>query len=139
MAYVPALDRHLVRFLTDRQDCLFWFLTLGDEGGPILVSGSDLTEEPPEEVDDISMVAPTFEEFIYRFWIENEIAFRTIDGDPLTDAQQAYLSEALRLAASTTEGLGRPPNPPPGSGDIRKHSLTRASCNLAPWPITRLT
>ena len=28
-----------------------------------------------------------------RFWIENEIWFRTRDGEPLTDVQQEYADE----------------------------------------------
>ncbi len=102
MAYVPGVGRHVVRFLTDQQDSLFWFLMLGDDDGAVLVSGRDLMEEPAATADDVWKVATTFQEFIYRFWIENEISFRTEEGVPLSEEQQAYLSEAIRLAAAST-------------------------------------
>lgn len=96
--FVPALGRHVLRFLTDQQDSLFWFLVLGDVDGTVIASDLDMVEASPETIDHIWKVAPTFEEFVYRFWIENEIAFRANEKAPLTNVQQAYLEEALRPA-----------------------------------------
>jgi hypothetical protein len=97
MAFVPGLGCYVVRFLTDQQDCLFWFLALGEPEGPVLVSDRDITEDPRDTTEDIWKVATTFGEFLHRFWIENEISFRTEEKAPLAPEQQAYLAEALRL------------------------------------------
>jgi hypothetical protein len=97
-AFVPVLGRHVVRFLTDQQDCLYWFLVLGGADDPVVVSDVDITAEVAETTDRIWKVAATFEEFMYRFWIENEIAIRDDEQVPLTPDQAAYLAAALRLA-----------------------------------------
>jgi hypothetical protein len=45
--------------------------------------------DPAEELATM-VVAESFNEFIYRFWIENEIWFALNDGKPLTDEQRRY-------------------------------------------------
>ncbi len=97
LAFVPALGRHVVRFLTDQQDCIFWFLVLGDSDGPVVASFDDLTGEF-QGTPEIWRVSSTFEEFMYRFWIENEIFFRVDENLPLTPEQETYRLEVLRLA-----------------------------------------
>jgi len=127
-AQVEALGKTLVCFLTDQQSCFYWYLVLDEADPAVLASEYDLLddewqdeaededeeeeeddeEEPAEdeaEVDEagdepqIFRVAGSFEEFIYRFWIENEIWFRTGDGEPLTPDMAAYYAETKRLAA----------------------------------------
>jgi len=101
LAFVPSLGRYVVRFLTDQQDCIFWFLVLGDSDGPVIASFDDLTGEL-SEAPEIWRVSSTFEEFMYRFWIENEIFFRMNERVALTAEQEAYYAEARRLADVTT-------------------------------------
>ena len=57
-------------------------------------------EQPDTPPEKIWVVAPAFEEFIYRFWIENEIWSQADDAKPLSPEQQAHLAEARRLMVS---------------------------------------
>lgn len=96
------MDGHLlVRFLSDQQDCLHWFLRLRPTEGDhdIVVSSFHFCEDRSDvSPDDLAEVAPevevcadSFAEFIWRFWIENEIYFVLSDGRALSDEQQAYV------------------------------------------------
>ena len=64
----------LVRFLSDQQDCVLWYLYLR-RGEPAFVVHSygleDDCESDEEHFGVIYRCAETFEEFAYRFWIEN--------------------------------------------------------------------
>lgn len=44
--------------------------------------------DPRSLAEDASVCADSFSEFLYRFWIENEIFFRA--GSGLTDGQRRY-------------------------------------------------
>lgn len=95
----------LVHFLSDSQWSLHWLLYLGDREA-ILATSSPLCfaeddDSPREFADptvpvdlqrtDAALCAETFSEFVYRFWIENEIWFALEMGDgALTDEQQRY-------------------------------------------------
>lgn len=100
----------LVHFLSDSQGCLHWYIHIDDSSQHfVLVSPNaygftfeDASEEldgdapyQKDEIDlereDILFCAPTFTEFVYRFWLENEIWFAIAwDKQPLTAIQQAY-------------------------------------------------
>lgn len=91
----------LLHFLSDQQWCLHWHLYLTLSGAHcVLVSGEaygfDFDPQEPRraEIDllaeEVWLCAPTFAEFLYRFWLENEIFFRLFDKLPLTAEQQAY-------------------------------------------------
>ncbi len=95
---------YLIRFLSDSQGCLFWYLYLTKTGEHCVVvsdklfgSEGDLLydDEEIEDSDEESYIffcAQSFEEFIYRFWIENEIWFAlSYDDEPLTQEQQNYV------------------------------------------------
>ncbi len=106
-----AYPGYLIHFLSDQQWCLHWYLYVGLSGQHFVVVtpyayghvfdpaelGED--EEPlPDEVDltdedePIWFCAPSFKEFIYRYWMENEIWFNACsDTAALTAAQLAYL------------------------------------------------
>jgi hypothetical protein len=79
----------LVRFLSDSQYCLHWNLCLAPDGAGHSVvatyfyTGSD---DPQPRVGlphprDITTVAGSFEEFVYRFWLENELLFALHAGE----------------------------------------------------------
>jgi hypothetical protein len=104
-----ATPGYLIHFLSDSQWVLHWFLFVGDDGQETVVvspypygmkgdesdeemvafyqrDGIDLAEE------EIWFCAASFNEFIYRFWLENEIWFAAEFGNgDLTAVQQAYL------------------------------------------------
>lgn len=90
----------LLRFLSDQQDVLFWYLWLGVEGGHRVVCGSypyhDETPTAEQAQRDLVEVAPDFEAFCYRFWVENlawfEVNESGLDDARRTEAVQAYLA-----------------------------------------------
>ncbi len=85
-----SIRGHLVHFLSDSQSCAHWYLHVLPNGesavleSPDLycyqIENSDWIENPScrqERVDfkglDFVYCAPSFSDFLYRFWIENEI------------------------------------------------------------------
>jgi hypothetical protein len=98
--YPSGERRYLISFLTDSQGSLFWYLYLWDTGEHCVVVsdlefGSDWEEDEVVELgragERIFFCAPTFEAFIYRFWIENQIWFALDENKPLTEEQQIYV------------------------------------------------
>ncbi|MFD8755989.1 hypothetical protein ACFV0O_34190 [Kitasatospora sp. NPDC059577] len=87
----------LVRFLRDQQDCVHWYLYLRPTGDAFVVASPlDLEDapgwdEPATPVDwfgSIARCASSFEEFAYRFWVENRLwcalhgyGDETVDGE----------------------------------------------------------
>jgi hypothetical protein len=85
---------YLVRFLRDQQDCVLWYLYLRPSG-EVFVVGSPLDFDCLPEWDEadgpvdlsrlIAWCAPTFEEFAYRFWVENRLWSVLADGGAVGD------------------------------------------------------
>ena len=79
----PKGDGSIVRFLSDQQGCLFWYLFLAARSDEhfVLASpdyfGSDAVEADfgPGNPESLVFCAPNFESFLFRFWIENEYWF----------------------------------------------------------------
>jgi hypothetical protein len=99
--YPPGRRRYLISFLSDSQGCLYWYLYVAADSDEhcVVVSdvefGSDWDGDAADSDDAggrVSFCAPTFEAFIYRFWIENEIWFALDDKRALTEEQQKYVS-----------------------------------------------
>ncbi|HTI15672.1 MAG TPA: hypothetical protein VL461_14100 [Dictyobacter sp.] len=93
-------EGYLIRFLNDQQGCLCWYLYLTPQKEPsILVSSYwlDDTDENEyegnhsERLKNTYICSPSFEAFIYRFWLENTIWFNLHSHNPLTREQQQYL------------------------------------------------
>lgn len=92
----------LIHFLSDQQWILHWLLYVGADGSEaVLVSETALGFEADERrlarfdpaTDDASVCAESFSEFLYRFWIENEIYFRALrnaERSPFTAEQLRY-------------------------------------------------
>ncbi|MFE9092826.1 hypothetical protein [Streptomyces sp. NPDC007264] len=115
----------LVRFLRDQQDCVFWYLYLRPSGETFVVfSGVDYEEYAARKADGeeksgdeasrhreahrraIGWCAPTFEEFAYRFWVENRIWY-TVQGADLSGLEpelRDYLSHYAPPEAASVEG-----------------------------------
>ena len=109
---------YIIRFLRDQQDVLLWYLYLSPHGEEcVLVSPYEFGDGPDENPNDLPddernaviahtfICAPSFEAFVYRFWLENTIWFKldaanasmTSGGDgQLTDEQQGYLDHYKR-------------------------------------------
>jgi hypothetical protein len=103
-----AEDGYLIHFLSDSQWILHWYLYVSKGGDHfILVSengfGFNFDEQDFSiqhgrgyrlrlDQEEIWFCADSFPEFIYRFWLENEIWFcLTLDPKPLTDFQRRYV------------------------------------------------
>jgi uncharacterized protein (TIGR02996 family) len=111
----PSAEREdglLVTFYADSQYCVLWAILLPREPGhyaPILAGPPDALfpgfwndGEEEEQAYDIGkpvLAASQFEQFIFRWWIENEIWFATVWEEsrrPLTPLEQAYIDHLSR-------------------------------------------
>jgi hypothetical protein len=90
---------YLIRFLADSQSCIFWYLYLTADSSDHAVVASpgfygtedeQWQEEPPDPAE-IVFSAESFEAFMCRFWLENEIWFAGYEGAPMPDVCQEYL------------------------------------------------
>ncbi len=105
---VPVADGGaLIHFLSDSQWVLHWLLYVSPNGSEAVVAtdrslGFELGEDEEGETlrmfdpasGEAAVCAESFTEFLYRFWIENEIWFKLADPD-----EPAALSpEQLRYA-----------------------------------------
>ena len=110
-------DGCLIRFYSDSQGCLHWYLYVTPSGyHAVLLSALFLGGHPAEELDDEGLdqeefiqefeedesedflgdgfwfCALSFETFLFRYWLENEIWYALYDGPtPLTPLQQTYI------------------------------------------------
>ena len=99
---------HLIHFLSDQQWVLHWLLYVGRDGNEAVVSteipyGFDTPEAPSrfELLPTAGVVcAESFAEFLYHFWIENEIWFALAgpadEPRPLTEEQRRYAEHYVR-------------------------------------------
>jgi uncharacterized protein (TIGR02996 family) len=84
----------VLRFYSDSQGCYHWYLFLAPSGAHCVVGSDFSPEDEPEEAEEgrWHFCAPSFEAFLYREWIENEIWYAlNWDHVPLTADQQAYV------------------------------------------------
>lgn len=108
----PIGPGKLVRFLADSQGCVFWYLYIPDGSAEhAVVSSPDLydtelrvsVEEDQPDPSAIVFAEETFEAFLCRFTIENELWFSKYGGTPISQIGQEYLE---RYRASATDKLG---------------------------------
>ncbi len=99
-------DGFLVHFLSDSQYVLHWFLYLNLDGencvlvsqNPYGIQGFDLPESIDIQTESVWFCAPSFTEFICRFWLENEIWFTLMHKDrSLTSTENSYLMHYSKL------------------------------------------
>jgi hypothetical protein len=99
-------DAKLLRFMNDQQCVLNWYLYLqADRSVSVVLADPEWQDEAPgDTLDDIitptnlTICANSFEEFVYRFWLENTIWFALVGKRELDEWQEAY----RRAAASWT-------------------------------------
>ena len=95
----PIGGGYLVRFLSDSQGCLSWYLYLTTDGSDHAVVASsgfygtedEQWQEEPPDLGETVFSAESFEAFMCRFWLENEIWFAGYEGTPMPDVCQAYI------------------------------------------------
>ena len=108
---VGSLPGHLIHFLSDSQSCAHWYLHVLQNGDSAVLEADDLYGYEIENSDwienpacrlervnieqlDFRFCSSSFSEFLFRFWIENEIWFALKWDDtrrPLTNLERAYL------------------------------------------------
>jgi hypothetical protein len=92
---------YFLPFYHDSQGCLHWYLYLVKNGGHCVVAtgvpiGEDLLPFDPPDANEINFCAESFEEFVYRIWIENRIWHQLSErNEPLIGELLAY-AEASR-------------------------------------------
>ncbi|TWU12508.1 hypothetical protein CA54_13320 [Symmachiella macrocystis] len=92
-------DGYLIRFLSDQQGCVFWYLFTNADGSDHCVVMSleyfDADEMDYEIEDlketDFRFEAVSFEAFLSRFWLENEISFAEFESTPPPDVDPRFL------------------------------------------------
>jgi hypothetical protein len=101
----PVGDGFLVRFLADSQGCIFWYLYLTPDGSDHAVVASpafygteaEQWDDETSDAGDIVFSAESFEAFICRFWLENEIWFAGWLGSPMPDVGREYIERYRSL------------------------------------------
>jgi hypothetical protein len=89
----------LVRFKSDCQGCMHWNLYLSPDGAQHSVvttyfySGAEYASRPGGRPHprDITTCANSFEEFVYRLWLETEISVALSRGGPMPPGGEEYL------------------------------------------------
>lgn len=109
---VGEIPGHLLHFLSDSQSCAHWYVHVHSSGrsavleSPDLycyrIENSDWMLNPAcrlEQIDltklEFSFCASSFAEFLFRFWIENEIWYAVHNDEnrrSLNDIEAAYLN-----------------------------------------------
>ena len=97
----PVGDGYLIRFLADSQGCIFWYLFVtGDSSDHAVVSSSDFygteddqSEDEPPDPSELAFSAESFEAFIWRFWLENEMWFSGWKKTPMPSAGEQYIEQ----------------------------------------------
>jgi hypothetical protein len=107
-AYVPTPlgDGLLLRFLADSQGCIFWYLyQLPGSAGHCVVASPDFygpeAEQWQAEAPDpeqIIFCEESFERFLCRFWLENEIWYCDYEHRPQFAEGRRYLETYGRSA-----------------------------------------
>ena len=90
----------LLRFLNDQQGCLYWYLYLLPDGQHRVVCGGGWYDDPypdahTDMLRDLVVVAPDFEQFLYRFWIENTAWFELVEDELPWDELSRPVAEYL--------------------------------------------
>lgn len=120
----------LLRFMHDQQGCYYFYLYLAEDGSaPVLGSESLFTPGDQEDEDDgeapltssefveyAQWLAPDFEQFLYRYWVENVIWHRTV-------YQEGPAAELPPLARDYLRLLQDPDRP----------DLNQRPAPLSPW------
>jgi hypothetical protein len=92
LAPSPAEEHgFLLRFMHDQQGCWFFYLYLAADGScPVLGSAEPFIPEDEQDrpeglaltatefMDSATWMAPDFEQFIYRYWVDNVVWYHTV-------------------------------------------------------------
>ncbi|HEX8733564.1 MAG TPA: hypothetical protein VF725_16050 [Ktedonobacterales bacterium] len=105
---LPGSDgAYAVSFLHDQQDCVVWYLYLAPSGDHCVLSypgdyeldvDGMQADETEKATEAFRFAAPTFTDFIHRFWLENVLWFKlhSRDHPSLTAEERAYVDHYAR-------------------------------------------
>jgi len=104
----PLGGGHLVRFLADSQGCLFWYLYVSGDGSDHAVVcspdfygiESEQWQEKEPNPADIVFCAETFEGFLCRFWLENQIWHAWYERTPQYPKPGSTTSNVIAVVSS---------------------------------------
>lgn len=87
----------LIHFFSDSQDCFWWYLLVNDNHDHCVVASTDLyydvNRKDGTNIDNWWFCEESFESFVIRLWIENEIWFKlSFENEPLDVIQQEYVN-----------------------------------------------
>lgn len=98
---------YAVRFMNDQQEIFLWYLHISEDNKTSVIISSIMfdeenLEEIPEDVliSNIHFTAPSFEKFLYRFWLENSIWYALDENKKLNSEQQEYLEHYKKIKES---------------------------------------
>jgi hypothetical protein len=102
---IPGGLGRLVRFMSDSQGCIHWHLCISPCGTTHTVvatyhfTGSEYAHKPSGKPHprDVTTCAASFEEFIYRFWIENELWYALSLHQAMPEHGEEYLAHYRRV------------------------------------------
>jgi hypothetical protein len=105
---IPGGLGRLVRFISDSQGCIHWHIHISPCGKEHTVvatyrfTGSEHSDSPGGKPHprDITTCAASFEEFIYRFWIENELWYALYCQDAMPEYGKEYLAHYTERQSS---------------------------------------
>lgn len=100
----PVGDGFFVRFLADSQGCVFWYLYLTQGGTDHAVVSSpgffgvkeEMWQDEVPDPAEIVFCAESFEEFLCRFWLENEIWYAEYEHTPMPNVGTQYIEQYRR-------------------------------------------
>jgi len=95
---------YFIRFMNDEQDAVLWYLYIDKDGNHSVATTRYVLDSfylygtaIEKILEDIVICAPSFEEFVYRFWIENRIWHSSVFKLPMSKEEEDYLSTAIDL------------------------------------------
>jgi hypothetical protein len=96
---------YLIRFMNDSQNVMQWYLYIDEESDHWVVASNWMIDsEYPKgkslesKLENAYICANSFEEFIYRFWIENRIWISGTFNLPRSKEEKEYIEEVKRRA-----------------------------------------
>lgn len=101
---LPQVKGYFIEFLYDSQGCLVWYLYLNQDGSdhailcsPPFIGTESLGNGTYESgFGQLVFCGESFESFLWRTWIENEIWISKSHEEPIKEAGQAYIHQYLQ-------------------------------------------
>ncbi len=87
----------LIHFFSDSQDCFWWYLLVSEKDDHCVVTSTDIytdaRRKDETKIENWWFCEKSFESFVIRLWIENEIWFKlSFENERLDAIQQEYVN-----------------------------------------------